>query len=602
MLVLVADDIEASREALVSQVRALGHLCVACASGAQALQLLQDGRPDLLLLDLWMPDMDGFEVTRAVRAQVSNRWLPVIVTSALEGEAHFIDALSRGADDYLTRPVKPDLLAAKLAHYQRVLGLQASLTRLSQRERLIHEHLPDAVMTLDQDGRLCEANLAARALLAHQTQNEPLGQNLASLLGRDIAPWLRGDGVEHDIELPLGEGSVLPMAVSSSSWQSGSARYCTLVFRDQTERRRIERMKEEFLATVSHELRTPLTSIVGALGLLASGAAGTLTEPASGLLAVAQRNGERLSRLIDDVLDLTKLEGNRLQFHARSHALAPLINEALQANQGQAGRHGVALAFDCEAQDARAVVDADRFLQIMANLLSNAIKHTPSGAAVRVRLAGCVDGWRIQVQDSGPGIAAHFRRHLFEKFSQADGSDRRAHGGTGLGLYITRMLVERMGGTIGAEPSHPDQPGACFQVTFPLAGGDSGTTPLRGMGVARDPQAQSQWREWLGQTLELVTVGTAEEARLWTTQHGPVQLILADPTTQGSADSFCTALQALVPAGRLVLVGSSVDAAFAAARRLPWVAPGQQARNRLLQTVASLLSDDTTTPSREGSP
>lgn len=597
--VLVVDDIEASREALASQVRALGHVCMSCISGEQALTMIPAAEPDLLLLDLWMPGLYGFEVVRRLREQVTDRWLPVIVTSALQGEAHFIDALSRGADDYLARPVNPDLLKVKLMHYARVLGLQSGLARLSQREQLVHEHIPDAVLTLDAQGRLCEANLAARELLARRGMAEPLGRDLTDLLGPEIAHgFLNGDvRKEHapseagprDVMLALSPGESLPVAVSVSRWQNGSADYCTLVLRDQTERRRVDRMKEEFLATMSHELRTPLTSIVGALGLLSAGVAGSLSPGAQDLLSVASRNGQRLSRLIDDVLDLTKLEGEGLQFNLQPCALSPLLAEAVKGHAALARRRGIDLRFLDDSAEASIQADAGRLLQVMGNLLTNALRHTPEGAAVEVRLFGCADGWCVEVQDQGPGISPEFRRRLFQKFAQEDSSDRRAQGGTGLGLHIARMLTERMGGRIGERNLQASTavPGACFFLVFPALPPEQRRPRL--LGVAMDTLQLAQWREWLAPLADLDSVSTPALAQARLAQSGPVQLILADPTAQGSADAFCAALQRLVKPGGLLLVSDAVDAAFALRQGLPWVGRSAQARQKLQQAVQQAL-------------
>jgi signal transduction histidine kinase len=236
------------------------------------------------------------------------------------------------------------------------------------------------------------------------------------------------------------------------------------VIRDLTVRRQVERMKDEFLAGVSHELRTPLTSILGALGLIAGGAAGSLPGPAMALAEVARRNGERLGRLIDDLLDLTKLEGDRMVLHQRPAGVATLLREALAANQGYADRTQVQLRLlGADDDDPLVRLDPDRFAQIMANLLSNAIKHTPPQHSVTVTLEAPPGEVLIRVQDQGPGIAAEFLPRMFQKFSQADGSDTRAKGGTGLGLYLTRVLTERMKGQISAH----NEGGAVLSVRFP---------------------------------------------------------------------------------------------------------------------------------------
>jgi signal transduction histidine kinase len=462
--ILVVDDIPASRSALCELVTQLGHKAIGVHSGLAALELVKGRVLDLVLLDLLMPDINGFEVTRRMREMSEGRWLPIIVISALQGEDHFIHALELGADDYLARPVNATLLQAKLSHYRRVLGLHASLEALDQRKRVILDNIRDPVITLDATGTIEELNRAALRLTDLHARPLVPGMPCESVFGLPLQQLRE----RHECWLRDAERGEFPAEIGLSEWQDDAQQaHFALVLRDLTERRQIERMKDEFLATVSHELRTPLTSVLGALGLLAGGAAGTLPPKAAPLADIARRNGERLSRLIDDILDLTKLEGDRMVLHLRPQRLVPLLKEALAAHQGYAVRAGVTLNTQgfADAPDPEIRLDADRFLQVMANLLSNAVKHAPAESSVTVSLTGTPRGGsRITVRDQGPGIDPRFRARMFDKFSQADGTDRRAVEGTGLGLYITRMLVERMGGHIWAD--EVVGPGASFSLSF----------------------------------------------------------------------------------------------------------------------------------------
>ena len=317
--VLVVDDILASRRELCALVTELGHAAVGVDSGEAALARLQHSLPDLVLLDLLMPGLDGFEVTRRMRALTGERWLPVVVTSSLHGEQHFIHALENGADDCLSRPVNPALLAAKLRHYGRVLGLQSRLSNLARRQRDMLDNMLDPVLTLDAYGRIEALNRAALTLADTAGRPVASGADCAAVLGLSL-PDLR---VGRECQLQRRSGAVFPAGIGLTEWRDEGRSHYTLVLRDLTEQRAVERMKDEFLATVSHEPRTPLTSVLGALGLLAGGAASVLPAAALPLAEVAQRNGGRLSRLIDDVLDLTKLEGDRLVLHLRPLTLTP---------------------------------------------------------------------------------------------------------------------------------------------------------------------------------------------------------------------------------------------------------------------------------------
>ena len=580
--ILVVDDIAESRRALCALVTELGHQAVGADSGEAALSVMQRHRPDLVLLDLLMPDMDGFEVTRRMRALDGGRWMPVIVTSSLEGEEHFIHALESGADDFLVRPVSPELLQAKLRHYGHVLGLQRQIATLAQRQSDILDNILDPVVTLDAAGRVEEFNRAAQTLAG--VGGEPLaaGASCRAIFGMDLSALL----AQRECRLRRVGGQEFVAELGLSEWHEHSHVHFTLVLRDLTEQRQVERMKDEFLATVSHELRTPLTSVLGALGLLAGGAAGVLPAPALSLLEVAKRNGTRLGRLIDDILDLTKLEGDRLVLHQRPQALGPLLREALAANQGYADRAGVRLAV--EGLDGPAVevrLDADRFQQVMANLLSNAIKHSPVGETVQVTLSVAAQGVRVTVRDRGPGIDPRFRARMFEKFSQADGTDRRAQGGTGLGLYITRMLVERMGGRIGADevPS-----GASFSLWFPAGGTAPRPVAPLVLHVDSDFEARRRVASWLAPLCRVQGAATLEQAAALTLDEPPA-LVVGHPQVLAQAEEFCAGLRRLAQGRPVLLYGDTVDQAFAERVGLPWLNAMHSGAQELAQAVLNAL-------------
>jgi PAS domain S-box-containing protein len=230
-----------------------------------------------------------------------------------------------------------------------------------------------------------------------------------------------------------------------------SPRYFVLQSQDITARKEVDRIKSEFIATVSHELRTPLTSIQGSLGLVAAGAAGPLPEKAAHLIDVAYSNAGRLNLIINDILDVEKIDCGKMTLDLANHSLAALVEKAVEENRGYAQSYQVRFVFPMALPNVMARVDPSRILQVLANILSNAAKYSPAEGSVEIGMT--VDGAtaRISVTDHGPGIPASFRHRIFERFSQADGSDSRQKGGTGLGLTISKALVEQMGGTIGYE-------------------------------------------------------------------------------------------------------------------------------------------------------
>jgi len=207
-------------------------------------------------------------------------------------------------------------------------------------------------------------------------------------------------------------------------------------------------IKTQFLSTVSHELRTPLTSIIGSLELVNNGVLGELPDKAKPVLGIAARNGRQLANLINDLLDLQKMETGEISFQLTPIEANDLVQEAVDSNTGYADKLGISVSFEPFGKDCRIMGERNRLLQVMNNLLSNALKFSDEGGTVRVRVEDLDGRVRISVQDSGVGIPEGAEERVFGKFSQVDSSDVRRVGGTGLGLNITKEIVERHGATI----------------------------------------------------------------------------------------------------------------------------------------------------------
>jgi len=247
------------------------------------------------------------------------------------------------------------------------------------------------------------------------------------------------------------DGSKFPLEINVSKMEIADHVLFIGIVRDITKQKEVDRIKNEFISTVSHELRTPLTSIKGSLGLVTLGAFGALPEPARDLIEIAKKNSERLIDLVNDILDVEKLESGTLALHFETLDLSKLVADVIDTNDGLAREFGV--NFVCRDLDPDAMVrgDSNRLTQIIANLLSNAAKFSPSGQDVEISVLRESDTVKVSVSDRGPGIPEEFRTRIFERFSQADGTDARDKGGSGLGLNITRSFVEKHGGLIDYE-------------------------------------------------------------------------------------------------------------------------------------------------------
>ncbi len=231
---------------------------------------------------------------------------------------------------------------------------------------------------------------------------------------------------------------------------------------------------------MSHELRTPLTSISASLGLLMGKAAGDLPQPVERLIAIAHTNSRRLMRLVNDILDIEKMDSGQTVFDFERVEVRPEVEHAIEANLAFAESRGVRIRLECAdpIDDVRA--DSDRLTQVISNLLSNAIKFSSANGEVVVAIENGADVIRISVRDHGPGIPTEFKPHIFERFAQADATNARQRGGTGLGLSIVKEIVDRLGGVVG----FADAPGGgtVFQFELPCWGHVAS--------VAADPDAQ----------------------------------------------------------------------------------------------------------------
>jgi PAS domain S-box-containing protein len=257
--------------------------------------------------------------------------------------------------------------------------------------------------------------------------------------------------ISRPLQSPAGNGSL--------GWVSNT--------RDISARKRVEQIQNEFIATINHELRTPLTAMLGSIALAASGKFGSPDPALLRLLEMARTNGDRLAQLINDILDFEKASSGRMRFDLRSFAVDDLLDRCITASRYYAERLGVVIEARTRAPGARIRVDDGRFHQVMANLLSNAAKFSHAGGRVEVDAVALDGHCRISVIDHGCGIPPAFRKQLFERFAQADTSDGRNRGGTGLGMAIAKHLTEQMSGRISFESE--ENLGTTFHLEFPLA-------------------------------------------------------------------------------------------------------------------------------------
>ncbi|MBX7497006.1 CHASE3 domain-containing protein [Qipengyuania sp. 6B39] len=349
--------------------------------------------------------------------------------------------------------------------------------RLSDRQKALFAGTVDGVMLLDGRGRILRMNPSVSRIFGY-SEEELLGQHNMVLLETPYSmeqsmAWLQSVGVagkhgagrRQEFTGKRSDGTTFDTEVAISMIHGETEKNYVAAIRDISDRKRAERMKTEFVSTVSHELRTPLTSIGGSLGLLEGGAAGPLEEKAKRLVEIAKSNCDRLIRLINDILDIEKIESGKMEFDLRRMQVGPLIGRTVSSMNGFADQHGVTLTTVLPPWPQCVVGDPDKLEQLLTNLVSNAVKHTPKGGEVEIFSTHDGGHVRIEVRDRGQGIPTEFRSRIFGKFAMADASDSRLKGGTGLGLAIAREIARRHGGDVGFDDRQGG--GTVFHVDIP---------------------------------------------------------------------------------------------------------------------------------------
>jgi PAS domain S-box-containing protein len=448
---------------------------------------------------------------------------------------------------------------------------------LSRRQEVLLNSVAEGICGLDRDGRVNFANPAAARLL---------GAPASSLVGKPVHDLLHGSAPatrQCSVECPLrlaedrqkmtgGEDSIFRADgvsfpaeyVLTPILDRGGFSGSVLSFRDISQRFALDRLKDEFISTVSHELRTPLTSIRGALGLLSSGMLGDINEKAANLMRIALTNSERLVRLINDILDLERIQSGREKLTFRKVQLGDIVRQAIDGMAPMADAAGVKLIHDATRVELAA--DPDRLLQVLTNLLSNAVKFSPPNSTVSVMLRPGINGVTLSVIDQGRGIPADKLEAVFGRFQQVDASDSRQKGGSGLGLAICRTIVLQHSGRIWAErnpvrgstfrvflPYHPAPQEAVEDVTAPEPG--NGTVLLAGASEEARPRITALLARHGYKVIEASTI-----EQTITSAHRGVQAILLDTSLQGvNGWQILPLLRKLDPEARTPVVLLSVD-------------------------------------------
>jgi PAS domain S-box-containing protein len=510
--ILNVEDYAASREATSALLHQAGYTVIEAATGHEALRLAESSKPHLVLLDVKLPDLDGYEVCQRIKSDPAISMIPVLqISGSLVESQDKARGLDSGADAYLLKPVNP---AELLATIRALLRMRQAELDVRESEERLRMALDAAVLgtwdlNLETDQMIWGGHHAEIFGLSADTQMVSGAEFLQMVHPADRA------GVNEAMALALAEGERyrldyrILLATGEVRWintqgqvhrdNTGRAIRVVGIVRDITERKLAEadrerllarerearaeaeaatRAKDEFLALVSHELRAPLSSILGWAQMLQARPAGTLPEitKLNQALMVIERNARSQLRLVEDLLDVARIISGKLHVEPRLMEVAPLIETVCTGLRPTARAKNINLQWQAESlldtnnspNEGALWGDPDRIQQVIWNLLSNAIKFTSAGGQIEVHATRSDTHVIISVRDNGKGIAPDFLPFIFDRFRQADDADTQRQGGLGLGLALTRHLVELHGGTVQAE-SEGENKGATFTVQLPLA-------------------------------------------------------------------------------------------------------------------------------------
>jgi PAS domain S-box-containing protein len=489
--VLVVDDNPATLYSTSRVLRAAGFDVREGVTGGQALELASKD-VDILLLDVNLPDLHGFEVCRRLRENPETVRLPVIhVSATFVKEIDKAQGLDAGSDGYLTHPVEPTVLVATVNAFLRARRAEDEMRKSEAKFRAVFDNAFSGILLLDEDMTYLDINPAVCRILA-RSRDEIIGRRVSAFMPpgsprnqQEIVRSLDEQGSWQGV-FPLlkadGDAVQLQWFISAHSFPGVRLAIIT----DITERLRLEeqrdelltserlaravaeranRLKDEFLGTLSHELRSPLNSILLRTEVLRH-RIDNREEVERGLLAI-ERNTRLQAGLISDLLDVSGISSGKLRLEVHPLNLVSTIISALDILAPSVAAKGLTLKTSFDESIGMSSGDESRLHQVILNLANNAIKFTPSGGSIEVKLERVGQQAKITVVDSGQGIQPELLPHLFERFRQGDVEANRRHGGLGLGLAITKHLVEMHGGIISASSAGLGK-GARFTVLLPL--------------------------------------------------------------------------------------------------------------------------------------
>lgn len=499
--ILIVDDQPDNIRTLAAILNGQGYKVRKAISGEMALETVRSQTPDLILLDIKMPKMNGYEVCSTLKSIAGVCEIPIIFLSALDDVTDKAKAFRIGGADYITKPFQAEEVLLRVKHHLTIRQQQQQLIEQNHQLQQEMQERQRSEAVLRQTGEaLRDSEERFRSAFDHASIGMALigldecwlkvNSALSDMLGYSESELLKTPSrrLIHPEDVEQHQSCLLQILASDNRrcqvelryfgkrrrviWMlrstslvrdsQGKPLYYVAQFQDITERRAIDQIKNEFISIVSHELRTPLTAIRGSLGLLATGIYDSKPEKARRMLEIALTDSDRLVRLVNDILDLERLDSGQVALEKTLCDAVQLIQQAVETVQSIANQASITLRVIPVSAQVWAAPDA--IIQTLTNLLSNAIKFSPANSTITLTAQPQLDVVLFQVQDQGRGIPADKLQTIFGRFQQVDVSDSRQKGGTGLGLAICQSIIQQHNGRIWAESTLGE--GSTFYFTL----------------------------------------------------------------------------------------------------------------------------------------
>ncbi|MBV8145944.1 MAG: response regulator [Gammaproteobacteria bacterium] len=493
--ILLADD-NADMRAYVRELLAPLYAVELAADGEQALAAARRSRPDLILSDVMMPRLDGFGLLRALRDEESLRDIPFILLTARAGEESRIEGLEAGADDYLVKPFNARELLARVSGTLALARIRRELRASEIRFRTVLDASPAGLVLLAAERDADNAVVDFRWVYLNRSAQDMLGERAQQLIGGRFGAAPREAAQQQELfDSYLAAVESGAMQTIETSWPAAASSGKThfnlvarfgdgvlvwfiditahkhneqVLQRQELALREADRRKDEFLAMLAHELRNPLAPIRYANELL-----GKILDPSDArvenAIAATRRQVAQLSRLVDDLLDVSRVTQGRIELQRQPLQVSHLILQAIEAAQPilREKHHRLVTVHCVEPADLHVNADPARLVQCLVNVLTNAAKYTDPGGQITVQTRAEGQSALIEISDTGMGIAPELLPRVFDLFVQGDRGPDRSQGGLGVGLAVVKRLIEMHDGTVSAR-SDGLQQGSTFEIRLPL--------------------------------------------------------------------------------------------------------------------------------------